>query len=191
VPARSGHFVLESGYHTDLWLELDTLFLDPGAIASVVEALADRLRPYSITAVCGPLLGGAFLAQALATRMGLRFYAAEPAPPRDSGGLFSAEYRLPPGQRRQAARERFAVVDEVISAGSSVRAAMAALAAAGGQTLVVGTLLLLGHPAAEHFSTLGLPLVALARRDFNLWNPVDCPRCRTAVPLENPIAPLS
>lgn len=74
LPARRGHFLLESGYHSDLWFSLDALFLDPHAIAPVVDRLADLLRPYSVSAICGALLGGAFLAQALAMRMGLHFY---------------------------------------------------------------------------------------------------------------------
>ena len=61
LPARSGHFLLESGYHTDLWLTLDALFLEPTGTAPLVSALADKLRPYGVTAMCGPLLGGAFL----------------------------------------------------------------------------------------------------------------------------------
>ena len=68
LPARRGHFALESGYHTDLWLTLDALFVDPVAIAPLVAALAGRLRAHAPTAVCGPLLGGAFLAQAIAAR---------------------------------------------------------------------------------------------------------------------------
>ena len=66
LPARRGHFLLESGYHTDLWFTLDALFVAPKDIAPRVVALAELLRPYSISAVCGPLLGGAFLAQAVA-----------------------------------------------------------------------------------------------------------------------------
>jgi orotate phosphoribosyltransferase len=45
LPSRHGHFLLESGYHTDLWLTLDTLFVCPQAITPIVSALADLLRP--------------------------------------------------------------------------------------------------------------------------------------------------
>ena len=186
VPARRGHFVLESGYHTDLWLSLDALFVDPAALAPQVAALADLLRPHAPTAVCGPLLGGAFLAQALATQMGLRFYVAQPAPSIADGGLYSAVYDLPADQRRRVAGERIALVDEVISAGSSVRATDAALAAAGATTVVVGSLLVLGDRAVDHFAARGVPLVALARQPFTLWPPTACPLCAAGTPLEDP-----
>ncbi len=188
LPARHGHFRLESGYHTDLWLSLDALFLDPQVLAPRVAALADLLRPYDASAICGPLLGGAFLAQAVAARLGVRFYYCQPAPPATEDGLFAAEYRLPPDLRRTAGRETFAVVDDVISAGSSVRATAAALGSSGARTVVVGSLLLLGDAATEHFASLGIPVVALGKREFNLWAPDECPRCQAGVPLEDPAA---
>jgi orotate phosphoribosyltransferase len=187
LPALRGHFLLESGYHTDMWLTLDGLFVAPYAVAPLVAALAELLRPYSISAVCGPLLGGAFLAQAVALQMGLRFYFCQPATPKNDGALFAAEYRLPPDLRRQAGKERFAIVDDVISAGSSVRATAAELAAAGASTVVLGSLLILGNEAVDYFSAQGVPLVAPARQAFNLWPPAECPLCRAGAPLENPI----
>jgi orotate phosphoribosyltransferase len=186
LPARRGHFLLESGYHTDLWLTLDALFADPLRVAPLVTALADQLRPQAVSAVCGPLVGGAFLAQAMATALGVGFYYTEPRTGPADAGLFKAEYQLPPGLRRRARGERVAVVDDVISAGSSVRATVAALTAAGSSTAVVAALLVLGNEAVAHFAALGVPVEALARRDFVLWQPSDCPLCREGLPLEDP-----
>lgn len=193
VPARRGHFVLESGYHTDLWLTLDALFVDPAAVAPQVEALASRLQVHAPTAICGPLLGGAFLAQAVATRLGRRFFVVEPAPApaADAGDpgaprLFAARYRLPAGLVAHARGERVAVVDDVISAGSSVRAAIAALGEAGATIAAVGALLVLGEAGLAHFAAQAVPVEALARRTFPLWAPAECPRCRAGEPLERP-----
>ncbi len=187
LPARRGHFLLESGYHTDLWFTLDALFVRPHNIAPQITALAEMLRPYQVSAVCGPLLGGAFLAHALAAHMGLRFYFTQQMPSGTGDGLFAAEYRLPPELRRLAGGERIAVVDDCISAGSSVRATEEELIAAGASTVVVGTILLLGNEAVEHFSAHRVPVVALDQQGFNLWTPAKCPLCRTGAPLENPI----
>jgi orotate phosphoribosyltransferase len=186
LPARRGHFLLESGYHTDLWFTLDALFVAPHEIAPQVSAVADLLRPYSITAVCGPLLGGAFLAHAIAAHMGVRFYFSQQVEIKTDGSLFAAEYRLPTELRRRAGKERVAIVDDVISAGSSVRATAAELSAVGATTVVVGALLRLGNQSVEHFSARGVPVVALAQQEFNLWAPADCALCRTGEPLEKP-----
>ena len=186
LPARSGHFLLESGYHTDLWLTLDALFLEPAGTAPLVAALADKLRPHAVTAVCGPLLGGAFLAQALAGTLGARFYYTEPAPASaDASGLFTAAYRLPAEQRRRIRGERVAVVDDLISAGSSTRATIAAIAAADASAIVVGTFFVLGDEGLSHFSSRHLPVETLGQRAFNLWTPADCPLCRTNLRLED------
>jgi orotate phosphoribosyltransferase len=188
LPAKRGHFLLESGYHADLWLTLDALFVTPHELAPRVAALAELLRPYSISAICGPLLGGAFLAHALAAHMNLRFYFTQQVSVKTDAGLFAAQYRLPPELRRRVCDERIAIVDDCISAGSSVRATAAALTEAGAQTIVVGTILLLGDEAVEHFSARGVSLVALAHQKFNLWASTECPLCRAGTPLENPVA---
>jgi orotate phosphoribosyltransferase len=189
LPTRHGHFLLESGYHTDFWFTLDGLFVVPREIAPLVTALASQLRPYGASAVCGPLLGGAFLAHAVAIELGVRFYFTGPESGGGTGGLFSSEYRLPPELHRRVSGERVAVVDDVISAGSSVRATVMALTAAGASTVAVGTFLVLGNAAVEYFSAGGVPLEALVQRDFSLWDPVACPLCRAGILLEDPRLP--
>jgi orotate phosphoribosyltransferase len=189
LPARHGHFLLESGYHTDLWLTLDALFVEPAAIAPYAAALADRLRAHAPTAICGPLLGGAFLAQAIATELGARFFATEPSPASseaEGAALFTARYRLPPGQLARVRGERVAVVDDVISAGSSVRATIAALEGAGATIVAAGALLVLGEVGRSDLAARGIPLEALGHRAFTLWPPEDCPRCREGLALERP-----
>jgi len=186
LTASRGHFLLESGYHSDLWIALDELFVDPTRMAPLVTALAARLRPYAVDGICGPALGGAFLAQALARELKVQFYFSE----RDQSTanddvLFHARYRLPPELNRRVGGEKIAVVDDVISAGSSVRATIVALASARATTVVVGAFVVLGRTAATHFAGERIPVEALEYDEFNLWSPVDCPLCRAGVPLEN------
>jgi orotate phosphoribosyltransferase len=183
--SRNGHFLLESGYHTDTWFDLDALFVDPAAIASKVDALAALIRPHDVSAICGPLLGGAFLGQAVAAAMGVRFYYCEKAASDSSSALYGARYRLPAGLRAHASKERFAVIDDVISAGSSVRAVVGELEGAGARTVVIGSLLVLGTKATDYFASVDIPLVALDRRAFQTWLPSECPLCSSGVPLEN------
>jgi orotate phosphoribosyltransferase len=186
LPVRSGHFLLESGYHADVWFTLDLLFVNPSTVAPLIAGLAERLRGYDLDAVCGPLAGGAFLAQALATILGTAFYYTEPITTSGETALFTAEYRLPTDLRRAVRGLRVAVVDDVISAGSSVRATVAALSAAGASIAVVGSLMTLGDVGRRHFAGIAIPFESLAHRDFTLWKPEDCPLCRDGVALEDP-----
>ena len=178
--------MLESGYHSDLWFSLDGLFVDPEALSPHIDALADLVRPFRVSAVCGPLVGGAFVAQLLAARLGARFYYTAPAPVAPSSGLYAARYELPADLRRRVAGERVAVVDDAISAGSSVRATEAALRAVEATTVVVAALALLGDSAVQHFSAAGIPVVSVTQEPFSLVPPSECAQCRAGVPLENP-----
>ncbi len=80
VSGTEGHFLLESGYHTSLWLDLDNLFADPRRIAPWVARLAVALRPYDVSVVCGAMVGGAFLAQSLAAALESEFCFAKQTP---------------------------------------------------------------------------------------------------------------
>ena len=188
VPVRSGHFRLESGYHAAVWFDLDSLFVSPRRIAPLVTDLSQRLTRYEPTAVCGPLLGGAFLAQAVAAELGLNFYYTHPSGTSQGNHLYAARYELPAALRKQAPLERFAIVDDVISAGSSVRATHVELTNAGGEIVAVGALVSLGTKAHDYFATLSIAVEALGHRDFESWPPDACPSCLRGEQLENPSA---
>lgn len=177
---RRGHFRLESGHHGDLSLDLDGLFARPAELGPAVEALTRRLMPHPVDVVCGPLTGGAFLAHAIASRLGLGFCWARPAGAA-GGGLYAARYRL--AGAADLAGRRVAVVDDVVNAGSSVRATLAALADAGAVPVAVGALLTLGTPAAELAAARGLALETLGTVPNDLWPPEHCPLCAAGAPL--------
>ncbi|HEV7839016.1 MAG TPA: hypothetical protein VGO75_13180, partial [Gemmatimonadaceae bacterium] len=52
VSAREGHFKLESGYHSGLWLDLDSLFAEPHKIAPLVSDLARRISSHEPSVIC-------------------------------------------------------------------------------------------------------------------------------------------
>ena len=188
VAARRGHFQLESGYHAALWLDLDPLFLQPARLRPFVAELAAGLQGYDLAGVCGPLLGGAFLAQTLASSLGVEFFFTERTTPSEPGGLYRVQYGLPPALRDRALGKRIAIVDDVISAGSAVRGSYTELQAWGAQPVVVGALLLLGSVAQRYFEAERVPLKAAVQMDFDAWVPADCPLCAEQVILEDPTA---
>jgi len=183
---RRGHFRLESGHHGGLWLDLDALFADSRRIEPFVAALTDALRAYDVVAVCGPLLGGAFLAQLVAQALPAEFCFTEREPAPASEELYRARYRLPPAFTGRIRGKRLAIVDDVMSAGSALRATYSALQAHGAEPVVAGALLVLGSTGADFFAGQGVPVEAVARDSYDLWRPADCPLCAAGVPLENP-----
>jgi orotate phosphoribosyltransferase len=184
VAARRGHFRLESGHHSGLWLDLDALFAEPKRIAPFVDNLTAALRPYSVSAVCGPLLGGAFLAQLVAHALEVEFcFTERVTQPRT--GLYQARYRLPSSFTARVRGKPVAIVDDVMSAGSALRGTYAELQAHDAEPVVVGALLVLGSTGADFFAHHGVPLEAVAHDDYELWLPANCPLCAAGQPVED------
>jgi orotate phosphoribosyltransferase len=190
VAGRRGHFRLESGHHSGLWLDLDPLFADPRRVDPFVAALTGALRPYDVAAVCGPLLGGAFLALLVAHALGVEFGFTERVMPSQPGGLFQVSYRLPPAFAARLSGKRVAIVDDVMSAGSALRGTYAELVSHGATPVVAGALLVLGSTGARFFAERGVPVEAVSRHDYDLWLPADCPLCAAGLPLEDVTAAL-
>jgi len=184
VHAREGHFALESGHHSRIWLDLDALFADPRKVTPFVGALAAALRPHNVTVVCGPLLGGAFLAQLVAYALGTEFCFTERVVPANAPGLYRASYSLPVVFRERFRGKRVAIVDDVMSAGSALRATYMELRAYGIEPVVAGALLVLGTAGEDFFLERAVAVEAVTRRGFELWAPGECPQCQSGVPVE-------
>jgi orotate phosphoribosyltransferase len=165
-----------------LWLELDGLFLWPARIRPAVQNLAGRLRQYEPAAVCGPVAGGAFLAQMVAEILDTAFLPAyyEPGPP--------ARYRLPRVARDEIAGWPVAVVDDAVNAGTAVQASCQELRAAGAVPVAVAALLALGPAATAIAGTLDLPFHALTAVQSQAWPAQACPLCADGTPLDQPPA---
>jgi orotate phosphoribosyltransferase len=182
VRAREGHFRLESGYHSDSWLELDRLFQRPSALAALVTVLAAKIMSHQPDLVCGPLTGGALLAQLIASERDLEFAFAERIVT-DRAGLFPVDYRLPAALGEVVRGKRVAVVDDAISAGSAVRATLADLDALGAQPVVLAALMVIGDRPMALARERMLPLAFLVQLPNNVWAPAECPMCALAAPL--------
>jgi orotate phosphoribosyltransferase len=187
LSARKGHFRLESGYHGGLWLDLDPLFVTPGRVRPFVERLAERLSEHRIEAVCGPLVGGAFLAHAIASLLDIEFYYARRFVPtlQDEGTLYPVDYRLPSGVSGLVRDKAVAVVDDAISAGSAVRGTVSALESRGARVAALGALLMLGSQAQDYCRDREYALEAIVQLPYEMWVPAECPMCASGLPLED------
>ena len=185
IAGRRGHFQLESGHHSELWFDLDALFAVPGRIAPFVNQLTESLRPHNVAAVCGPLLGGAFLAQLVAQRLGVEFCFTERRMPQGAVGLYSASYHLPPAFVPRVSNQRIAMVDDAMSAGSALRATYTELLSHNATPVVAGALMVLGNTGADFFAEQHIAVEAVVRENYLHWLPNACPHCAAGMPLEN------
>jgi orotate phosphoribosyltransferase len=184
LAGRRGHFRMESGYHSELWFNLDRLFEDRARLQPFVDELARRLAAHRIDAVVGPMTGGAKLAALIGAKLGMASFHTERFESPNATGLFPVSYLVPAAQRESLRGKSVAIVDDAISAGSAVKGTHADLLACGGQPVACGALILFGDRADAFATENNLKLEAIARMSFGMWKPGECPLCQTGVPLE-------
>ena len=182
---KEGHFRLESGYHAESWLELDQLYCRPAALRPFAADLASKIARHRIQCVCGPLTGGAFLAQVIAADLGVVFAFAERMVT-DRAGLYPVDYRIPPALRSAIKGKRVALVDDAISAGSAVRATLADLQSVGAVPVVLAALIMFGARGREFAADKQIALECLIELPNPVWAPTECPMCALGAPLTDP-----
>ena len=186
-PVR-GHFDLGTGYHGDMWLDLDALLLRPAGLRQPVRWMADRLREHAVDAVCGPVEGGAFLAYAVADLLTAAFLPGYRTPGATAG------YHLPSVPGRIAGDHsrpvpggiggwRVGIVDDAVNAGTAVAACVAAIRAQGAVPVAVTSLLALGDASAAIPARLGVPFYPAATLPGRTWPAAQCELCANAIPL--------
>ncbi len=182
VRPLAGHFDLGTGYHGDLWLDLDALFLSPARLRPYVDWLAERLSEHTPDAVCGPLEGGALLAYAVADRLGVAFLPGYRAP-----GV--ARYRLPQ-VHGGISGWRVGVTDDAVNAGTAVAACLEELRGQGAVPVAVAAVIALGEASTMVPARLGVPLYAAGTMPSRAWPAQECPLCADGVPV-TPGAPVT
>jgi orotate phosphoribosyltransferase len=85
----------------------------------------------------------------------------------------------------RAGGRRVAVVDDVMTAGSSLSATCAALEAFGAVPAVAGALLVLGPVGEAHLAHRGIRVEAVARGDYAMRPAEACPGCASGLPLKD------
>jgi orotate phosphoribosyltransferase len=146
-----------------------------------VAQLADLVAAHRAEVICGPLDGGAFVAQAIAALLGVEASWTERAAAAPGEELYAARYRVPGALRARLQGRTVAIVDDVINAGSATRATLADLRDCGARPVAVGALLVLGSAAAALTAAEGLALDSVATLPNALWEPADCPLCAAGV----------
>jgi orotate phosphoribosyltransferase len=165
----TGHFVLSSGRHSEVYAEKFRALERPELAVSLGASLAARFAGQRIDVVLSPALGAIVLGFTTALALGARFIFAE----RDAGEMrLRRGFRVGPG-------ERVLVVEDVVTTGRSLKEVLALVdpeALAG-----IGALL-----DRSSGLDLGMPLTSLARLDAPTWDPAACPRCAAGEPAVAP-----
>jgi orotate phosphoribosyltransferase len=170
-----GHFILSSGLRSPRYLQCARVLMDPRRGARLAEALAARLPAdvrTQIAAVVSPAMGGVIAGHEMARALGVEAMFLE-----RPEGTFSLRrgFRLAPGQK-------VLMMEDVVTTGLSGREAIAAIAAAGGETIAAAALVDRSMGRAD----LGVPFFPLIRLDVPSYSADALPPELAAIPAIKP-----
>lgn len=163
----SGHFLLTSGRHSDVYYEKFSLLKNPALCTRICAAMAERFRSAAVQTVVGPTTGGIIIAYDVARYLGIQALYAEQG---EQGRIFKRGFSLEPG-------ERVLIVDDVLTTGRSIEEVVSLVKSY--QAEIVGIGLLLDRSSGA--VTFPYPLHALAKVKAESWEPDKCPLCAKGV----------
>jgi orotate phosphoribosyltransferase len=163
----SGHFLLTSGKHSDIYVEKARMFEDPALVSRFAEEIAGWYE--RLETVVSPAVGAIPLGFAVASAAGARFVFAERV-----GGAMTLRrgFRLRQG-------ERVLVVEDVVTTGGSAAEVWDLVRGVGAEAVGVAAM------ADRSVGRLPFPLRALVRVAARVYEPSECPLCANEVPIES------
>lgn len=168
----TGHFRLSSGLHSDRYLQCARLLMWPERAERAGRELAYRLREFAPNAVVSPALGGVIIGHETARALSLPAMFVER---KDGAFALRRGFALARG-------EPVVVVEDVFTTGKSTREAAAAVEAAGGRVVAVGSIVDRGVPAGAFH----VPARSLLSLSVPSWPEAECPLCAKDVPIDSP-----
>jgi orotate phosphoribosyltransferase len=164
----TGHFLLTSGRHSDVYYEKFTLLKNPTICTQVCKSLADHFSVSGVQTVVGPTTGGILIAYDVARYLGVEALYAEQG---EKGRVFKRGFSLEPGRK-------VLIVDDVLTTGRSVEEVIALVNSYSAD--IVGIGLFLDRSGGK--ASLPYPTHPLAAVSADSWEPTACPLCAKNVP---------
>lgn len=164
----TGHFLLTSGRHSDVYYEKFTLLKNPTICTQICKSMADHFKNSGVQTVVGPTTGGILIAYDVARYLGVESIYAEQG---ENGRVFKRGFSLEPG-------EKVLIVDDVLTTGKSVEEVIALVKSY--KADIVGIGLFLDRSGGK--VTFPYPTHALATVSADSWEATSCPLCQKDVP---------
>lgn len=175
-----GHFKLSSGNHSAFYLQSAKVLENPANAKKLADALAEQIQSSGIAVdtICAPALGGVIAGFALASSLDKRSIFAERV---DGKMTIRRGFEVRKG-------ERVIICEDIITTGGSALEAAKAVEMQGG--VVVGFAALANRgfckragseisPKPNCSLPQDLPLFALEDFDFEMYDPSQCPLCKS------------
>ena len=171
----SGHFELRSGLHSDRFFQCANLLRFPKHAAALCAELVKLAKANPgvgrVDGVIAPALGGLFVGYEVARAWDLPSIFAE----KQDGKLVLRRFSVKPG-------ERYIVAEDVITRGGRVQETIDILHANGAEAAAVLVLVDRSDGAAQ----FACPTHSLLKLAPTVWEPADCPLCKTGSKAAHP-----
>ena len=176
----SGHFILSSGNHSPNYLQSAKVLEDPKRAQDLANALAKEIKSsgIKIDTVCAPALGGVIAGYELARALGVRSIFVE----RKEGQMeLRRGFEVSKG-------EQILICEDIITTGGSALEAARIIESLGAEVVAFSALANRGFckregtsnsPKIECKLPSNKPLFALADFEFEIYEPKDCPLCKS------------
>jgi len=182
---RKGHFLTESGRHTNLWFEIDKLFINVDLIKPIVNVLGEKLMTHRFDIICGPMEGGARIAEMISKEFGVEYVYSERRVTFDKNDVKPlVSYSIPKFMRDRIEGKRIALVDDIINAGAAIKQTFEELIRLEAIPVVMGCLLVKGNLIYPFATGHNLPIEEITKLKNNMWIPQECPLCVSKQPIE-------
>lgn len=167
-----GHFLLASGRHSDTYMQCAKLFMYPDKSALLCAALAEKLNGLRFDTVASPAVGGVIMGYEVARAV---------SKPNIFFERIDGTMTLRRGFTVKE-KERFLVVEDVVTTGGSVREVMKLIEEMGGEVAAVASVV----DRSNGEVTFGVPYFSLLALDVVSFEKDKCPLCATGVPVTKP-----
>src|SRR5438270_7276180 len=168
-----GHFILRSGLHSREYFQCALLLQHTDIAAKVCGWLADKLGKFDCDTVISPALGGIIVGQEVGRSLGKRHIFIE----KEDGKLVLRRgFQISP-------RERFIVVEDVVTRGGRVQETIDIVRTHGGIVFAVGVIVDRSGDAKPNF---GCPFVSLVEMNVENFSGNNLPPDLAKIPAVKP-----
>jgi orotate phosphoribosyltransferase len=168
-----GHFILRSGLHSREYFQCALLLQHTDIAAAVCGQLADKLREFDCDTVISPALGGIIVGQEVGRSLGKRHIFVE----KEDGKLVLRRgFQISP-------KERFVVVEDVVTRGGRVQETIDIVRAHGGIVSTVGVIVDRSGNAKPDF---GCPFISLIEMEVETFPADKLPPDLAKIPVVKP-----
>lgn len=170
--SRKGHFKLLSGNHSDGYIQVRLALSYDEYATELSKKIASYFREEKIDAVIGYTLGGTILAEKISSFLSARPVIAEM---KNNKLVLAKGYEIKEG-------EKILVVDDVLRppSGEQISNAIKEISKRY-RGIVKGVGAVVDRSTKEY--NFGTKTITLAKINFNVWTPEQCPLCKQGVPL--------